>query len=60
MHHIIFSLGFALQTLDLRIVSNLIWYKPNATPNALHTAFTRLKAVATRHAGATSPHSREP
>ena len=39
-HHIIFSLGFALQTLDFKIINNLIWHKPNATPNALHTAFT--------------------
>jgi site-specific DNA-methyltransferase (adenine-specific) len=39
-HHIIFSLGFALQRLGFRILNDLIWWKPNATPNALHTAFT--------------------
>jgi site-specific DNA-methyltransferase (adenine-specific) len=39
-HHIIFSLGFALQTLNFRIINNLIWYKPDPVPNALHTAFT--------------------
>ena len=38
--HIIFSLGFALQQLGFRIINDLIWQKPNATPNALHTAFT--------------------
>jgi site-specific DNA-methyltransferase (adenine-specific) len=39
-HHIIFSLGFALQGLGFRIINNIVWSKPNATPNALHTAFT--------------------
>ena len=38
--HIIFSLGFALQQLGFRIINDLIWQKPNATPNALHTTFT--------------------
>jgi site-specific DNA-methyltransferase (adenine-specific) len=39
-HHIIFSLGFALQRLGFRVINNIIWSKPNPTPNALHTAFT--------------------
>jgi site-specific DNA-methyltransferase (adenine-specific) len=39
-HHIIFSLGFALQSLGFRVINNIVWSKPNATPNALHTAFT--------------------
>lgn len=39
-HHVIFSLGFALQRLGYRIINNIVWEKPNATPNALHTAFT--------------------
>ncbi len=39
-HHIIFSLGFALQRLGFKIINNIVWSKPNATPNALHTAFT--------------------
>ena len=39
-HHIIFSLGFALQRLGFRIINNIVWSKPNPTPNALHTAFT--------------------
>jgi site-specific DNA-methyltransferase (adenine-specific) len=39
-HHIIFSLGFALQRLGFRVINTVAWSKPNATPNALHTAFT--------------------
>ena len=39
-HHIIFSLGFALQTLDFKIVNDITWQKPDPPPNALHTAFT--------------------
>src|SRR5215211_3191878 len=44
-HHIIFSIGFALQRLGFKVINNVAWFKPNATPNALHTAFTHLKAV---------------
>jgi DNA methylase len=43
-HHIIFSLGFALQSLGFRIINSLVWHKPDPPPNALHTAFTHLKA----------------
>jgi site-specific DNA-methyltransferase (adenine-specific) len=39
-HHIIFSLGFALQQLRFRLINQITWYKPNAAPNLLHTAFT--------------------
>ena len=39
-HHIIFSLGFALQSLGFRVINEVIWSKRNATPNALHTTFT--------------------
>ena len=45
-HHIIFSLGFALQTLGYRIINNVIWEKPDPVPNFLHTAFTHLKSLA--------------
>ena len=38
--HIIFSLGFALQQLGFRILNDVVWQKPNATPNAMHTTFT--------------------
>jgi len=44
-HHIIFSLGFALQSLGFRIINSVVWQKPDPPPNALHTAFTHLKAV---------------
>jgi len=39
-HHIIFSVGFALQSLGFRIINDLIWQKPDPPPNALHTTFT--------------------
>lgn len=39
-HHIIFSIGFALQSLKFRIINDITWEKPDPTPNALHTAFT--------------------
>jgi site-specific DNA-methyltransferase (adenine-specific) len=39
-HHIIFSLGFALQSLRFRIINSVVWHKPDPVPNALHTAFT--------------------
>ncbi len=39
-HHVIFSIGFALQSLKFRIINDITWAKPDPTPNALHTAFT--------------------
>lgn len=39
-HHIIFSLGFALQSLGFRIINQIAWEKPDPVPNTLHTAFT--------------------
>lgn len=39
-YHIIFSLGFALQTLKFRIINDITWAKPDPTPNAMHTTFT--------------------
>jgi site-specific DNA-methyltransferase (adenine-specific) len=39
-HHIIFSLGFALQRLGFKVINSLVWEKPDPPPNALHTAFT--------------------
>jgi site-specific DNA-methyltransferase (adenine-specific) len=39
-HHIIFSLGFALQTMKLKLINSIVWEKPDPPPNALHTAFT--------------------
>jgi site-specific DNA-methyltransferase (adenine-specific) len=39
-HHIIFSLGFALQNMDFKLMNQITWAKPDPPPNALHTAFT--------------------
>jgi site-specific DNA-methyltransferase (adenine-specific) len=39
-HHIIFSLGFALQTMQFKLINQVTWAKPDPPPNALHTAFT--------------------
>ena len=39
-HHIIFSLGFALQQMRLKLINQITWAKPDPPPNALHTAFT--------------------
>jgi DNA modification methylase len=44
-HHIIFSLGFALQTIKLKLINQITWAKPDPPPNALHTAFTHVKAI---------------
>jgi site-specific DNA-methyltransferase (adenine-specific) len=47
-HHVIFSVGFALQSSGFRIINSVVWEKPDPPPNALHTAFTHPKAVAMR------------
>ncbi|QIN85248.1 site-specific DNA-methyltransferase [Rubrobacter tropicus] len=39
-HHMIFSIGFALQSLRFRVINSVVWEKPDPPPNALHTAFT--------------------
>jgi site-specific DNA-methyltransferase (adenine-specific) len=39
-HHIIFSLGFALQRLGFKLINQIAWQKPDPVPNALHSAFT--------------------
>ncbi len=39
-HHVVFSLGFALQTLGFRVINQITWHKPDPPPNARHTAFT--------------------
>lgn len=39
-HHVIFSLGFALQSLGYRVINDITWEKPDPPPNAMHTAFT--------------------
>ena len=44
-HHIIFSLGFALQSMGFKVINAIAWEKPDPPPNALHTAFTQVKAT---------------
>jgi len=39
-HHVIFSLGFALQSIGYKLINQITWEKPDPPPNALHTAFT--------------------
>jgi site-specific DNA-methyltransferase (adenine-specific) len=39
-HHVIFSLGFALQSLGFRVINDITWEKPDPPPNAMRTAFT--------------------
>src|SRR5829696_2648793 len=39
-HHIIFSLGFALQSMNFKLINQITWSKPDPPPNVLHTAFT--------------------
>ena len=38
--HIIFSIGYALQELDFKILNDIIWYKRNAPPNLSCRYFT--------------------
>jgi site-specific DNA-methyltransferase (adenine-specific) len=57
-HHIIFSLGFALQSLGFKVINAIAWEKTDPPPNALHTAFTHLMAVELAPAGASrTPHA---
>jgi site-specific DNA-methyltransferase (adenine-specific) len=39
-HHIIFSLGFALQSMNFKLINQITWSKPDPPPNILRTAFT--------------------
>lgn len=39
-HHIIFSIGFALQSLGMRILNNITWEKTNPPPNLSCRYFT--------------------
>ncbi len=38
--HVIFSVGFAMQRLGLKILNTVSWYKPNASPNLSCRYFT--------------------
>ena len=38
--HVIFSIGFAMQQLGFKILNDVIWFKPNASPNLSCRYFT--------------------
>lgn len=38
--HIIYSIGFAMQELDYKILNDIVWYKRNAPPNLSCRYFT--------------------
>lgn len=39
-HHVIFSVGFAMQQLGMKILNDIIWEKPNPPPNLSCRYFT--------------------
>ncbi|MBU1238796.1 site-specific DNA-methyltransferase, partial [Myxococcota bacterium] len=39
-HHVIFSIGFAMQQLDMKILNDISWYKVNPPPNLACRYFT--------------------
>lgn len=39
-YHVIYSVGFALQELGFKILNDIVWYKPNASPNLSCRYFT--------------------
>lgn len=39
-HHVIFSIGFAMQTLGFHLLNTITWFKPNASPNLACRFFT--------------------
>jgi site-specific DNA-methyltransferase (adenine-specific) len=38
--HVIFSVGFAMQQLGFKVLNDIIWFKPNASPNLSCRYFT--------------------
>lgn len=38
--HVIFSVGFAMQQLGFKLLNDIIWFKPNASPNLSCRYFT--------------------
>jgi site-specific DNA-methyltransferase (adenine-specific) len=44
-HHIISSLGYALQSLGFRIINHVVWEKPDPPPNAKRTSFKHSHAI---------------
>jgi DNA modification methylase len=56
-HHIIFSLGFALQWLGFRIINQIAWQKPDSVPDTLNTAFIHAEGTRKLASDSTSPRS---
>ena len=56
-HHVIFSIGFAMQQLDMKILNDITWFKVNPPPNlacryfthATETIIWAAPSVQTRH-----------
>lgn len=40
-HHVIHSIGYAMQQLKMKILSDIAWEKPNPPPNLSCRYFTR-------------------
>ena len=38
--HVIYSIGFAMQQLDMKILNNVTWQKPNPPPHLAGRYFT--------------------
>jgi site-specific DNA-methyltransferase (adenine-specific) len=43
--HVIFSVGFAMQSLGWRLLNTVTWYKPNASPNLSCRYFTHSSEI---------------
>ena len=43
--HVIFSVGFAMQSLGWRLLNSVTWYKPNASPNLSCRYFTHSSEI---------------
>jgi site-specific DNA-methyltransferase (adenine-specific) len=39
-HHVIFSVGYAMQLLGMKILNQVTWQKPNPPPNLACRCFT--------------------
>ncbi len=50
-HHVIFSIGFAMQTLGFHLLNTVTWFKPNASPNLACRMFTHSTEIVDRWFG---------
>jgi site-specific DNA-methyltransferase (adenine-specific) len=44
-HHVTFSIGYALHSMEYELINQITWVKPDSPPNTLHTAFTHERAI---------------